>query len=259
MSEESNYPTPRIPAEARRLLTMAGLPLVDGFFLAFLLTGLWQEPGQALAFGLTAFSGAACFVAAMQLPGTWRQRLGWVIGVYALIGLAALLIAAAQPFFASILPENLHLFTGLFLIGLGLWISEVPSLRRVAGWLGFEAAVKVMVAASLIHGALRGPVWQLSLNPAVLGPLALAVAAGFALSALGMLLGLALSRATDQRPLNWGAGISLVLMGLKVLGVPAPSSLVIAPLAVGCLATVALAIQQVPGRWPPISSEQPQS
>lgn len=257
MNEESNYPTPRIPIEARRLLTMAGLPLIDGFFLAFLLTGLWQKPGQALAFGLTAFSGAACFVAAMQLPGSFRQRLGWVTGVYALIGLGALAVSTAQPFFASILPENLQLFTGLFLLGLGLWISGVGGLRRVASWMGFEAAVKVMIAASLINGVLQGPVWRLSLDPALMGPLALAVAAGFALTAVGMLLGLALSRAADQRPLNWGAGISLTLMGLSVLGVTVPSSLVIAPLAVGCLVTVALAIQQAQSRDRRIATGQP--
>jgi len=258
MDEDSNYRPPRTPIEARRLLTLAGLPLIDGFFLSFLLTGLWQEPGQALALGLVAFSGAGCFIAAMQLPGSFRQRLGWVTGVYVLIGLGALAISTAQPFFASILPENLHLFTGVFLLGLGLWLSGVGGLRKIASGIGFDAAVKVMIAASLVNGVIRGPVWRLSWDPALLGPVALAVAAGYSLTTVGTLLGLALSRAADQRPLNWGAAISLTLMGLSVLGVAVSSSLVIAPLVIGCLVTVTLAIQQAQSHSLPVSTSQPE-
>ncbi len=60
------------------LLIAAGLPLLDGFFLSFLATGLWEQTAQSVAFGLNAFSGAACVVTAMKLSGSLHRRLSTV-------------------------------------------------------------------------------------------------------------------------------------------------------------------------------------
>lgn len=234
---------PTLSPEAGTLLTLAGLPLIDGFFLAFLGTGLWHDLGQAAAFGLTAFSGAGCVVAAAQLRGSLGRRLGQVLLVYALVGAGAFSVAALQPIFQSLLPANLALFTGVFLIGLGLWISGLSRARRIAAWLGFQAAVKVMLAASLLHGLLGGIDWRLSLSPDVLAPLAVALGTGLALTLGGIGLGWLRDRLADPRPLNWGAGASLLLMGLTVLGWPVPTSAVLAPLAAGCLWSAGAALR----------------
>jgi len=155
--------------------------------------------------------------------------------VYVIVAAGAVAISMARPVFQALLPPNLHLFTATFLVGLGLWISGVPFLSRVANWMGFQAAVKAMVAASLIHGLTTGIPWRFSLTPELWLPLAIAVGAGVSLSMMGMVLGLLLNRAADQRPLNMGAGISLTAMGLSILGVNIPSLWVMIPLAVGCL------------------------
>lgn len=237
---------PVFSPEAINLLTLAGLPLIDGFFLAFLGTGLWRNLGQAVAFGLTAFSGAGCVVAAMQLRGSLAQRLRQALAIYALVGAGAMTVAALQPVFQSLLPANLALFTGIFLIGLGLWISDLRIARRIASWIGFQAAVKVVLAASLIHGLSAGIDWRVSLTPELLAPVAVALVSGLALTLGGIGLSLLRDRLVDPRPLNWGAGASLLLMGLTVLGWPAPTTFVLAPLIAGCLWTCGTAVR---GAW----------
>ena len=89
----------------RRLLVMASLPVLDGFFISFLATGLWQDPGQALAFGLTAFSGGACVVAAMRLEGSLRERFVKALAVY---GLLAVLVLVAVHQRLSRGPRPIH-------------------------------------------------------------------------------------------------------------------------------------------------------
>jgi hypothetical protein len=242
---------PALPEDARPLLTLAGLPLIDGFFLAFLGAGLWRDLGHAAAFGLTAFSGAGCVVAASQLRGSLGQRIGQVLAVYALVGAGAVIVTALQPIFQSLLPANLALFTGVFLIGLGLWISGLRRARQVASWIGFQAAVKVMLVASLIHGLLGGIDWRVSLSPEVLAPLALALGAGLTLTLGGIGLSVLRDRVADPRPLNWGAGASLLLMGLTVLGWPIPTLAVLAPLGAGCLWSVGAGFRRGAPDQPP--------
>jgi|GEM_PF-2372318 len=242
--EDSNYHYLTLSREGMHLLMLAGLPLIDGFYLAFLATDLWQDPWRALTFGLTAFSGAGCVSTSVQLPGSFWARIAQVVEVYIVVGVGALVVGAARPFFADLLPINLYLFTGVFLVGLGFWITEVPILRRVALWMGFEAAVKAMIAASVVHGMINGVTWRFSLDPKLLPALAWALGAGFALTTGGAAIGVLLGKTTDQRYLKLGAGTSLVLMGLSVLGVAVPSVYVLAPLVIGCLASVTMMIQQ---------------
>lgn len=221
--------------ETQRLLTLAALPLIDGFFLVFLTTGLWEEPWQAVVFGLTAFSGAGCFAAATQLTGTLKYRVKQVVMVYSLVVIGALFVSLTQPIFESLLPSNVHLFTAVFLIGLGLYLSGVRVMRKVAKFLGFEAAVKVMIAASLIQGLFHGVDLRLSLDITRLPAISITVFAGFLLTLAGMVFGLVTRHTSDQRPLNLGAGTSLVLMGLNLLGMGLSPGLVIAPLAAGSM------------------------
>lgn len=218
----------------QRLLVMAMLPVIDGYFISFLSTGLWRDMGQALAFGMTAFSGGACVAAAMLLPGSLRARLLQVLGIYAGLAVLILVATAFQPVLAQIIPANLSLFTSVFLIGLGLYTTGVPLLKRVGAWTGFEAAVKVILVATLIRAVTSpGMSWQPALDSSRLGALAVAWAGGLGLTLSGVLLGYLVKAVNDKRPLDWGAGISLVLMGLRLLGLMLPGWLVLTPLVVG--------------------------
>lgn len=218
-----------------RLLTLAALPLIDGFFLVFLSTDMWQEPWQAIAFGFTALSGAGCFATATRLSGSWVRRLTKVVIVYILVATGAICISLAQPIFESLLPANIHLFTAVFLIGLGLDMSGVGALARIAKVLGYRGIVMAVITASILQGAINGVDLQISPDITALPTICLMVLSGFILSFSGMVLGVFTQNAGNRLPLNLGAGTSLILMGLNVLGFDIPAIWVVAPLACGCL------------------------
>lgn len=234
-TEEPHYPWWRLSDELKKLLIMAGLPLLDGFFLSFLATDMWRDAWRSAAFGLTAFSGAGCVIAAMRLKGGIMLRAIQVLLVYSIVGIGAFLISLARPFFINLLPANLYLFTGIFLIGLGLWMTDMKFLRKVAVWMGFEAAVKVMIISSLIHGFINGTKFAVAPDSNLWAPILIAVGVGLGLSMGGMLFGLVLNKIADQKPMNLGAGLSLLLMGISVLGLNIPSIWVIVPLIGGCI------------------------
>lgn len=223
------------------LLIAAGLPLVDGFYLTFLATGLWRQPAQAAAFGLSAFSGAACVVTAMQLTGSLRQRLAGVVAIYGLLAVGATVILAGRPLFESLLPPNLNLFTAVFLIGLALTVSGEVVLRRYAGYTGWMSAIKVMVLGSILNGFIHGINWRFVPDVTPLPAVLLAVGAGFGLTLVGVLLGYLLGQSGKAalRPLRLGATVSLLALALNVLGMGIPSPLVLVPLLVGTIWTVA--------------------
>jgi hypothetical protein len=217
------------------LLIAAGLPLLDGFFLSFLATGLWEQVAQSVAFGLNAFSGAACVVTAMKLSGSLHRRLSTVAFIYLLLGIAAVLIAVARPFFESLLPPNLNLFTAIFLIGLALQVSGEARLQRYAGYLGWMAAVKVMIVASVLQGMIYGFNWSFVPDLLPLPSVVLSVLAGFGLTTVGVLLGYFVGHAGDDvlRPLRLSATVSLLGLGLNVLGLGIAPGVILAPLLAG--------------------------
>jgi hypothetical protein len=244
MSGESNH-REHLGPEFWNLCMLSALPLLDGYFLAFLTSDLWKDWRNALAFGLTAFSGGGCVYVAMNLRGTVKQRIAQVVSVYIGLALGALMVSLARPFFESFLPDNVHLFTAMLLLGLGLCISGVPWLRRIAQWAGLQYAFRLIIFASLCQGLfIKGIKVELSLDWTLLPALAVSVSAGLGLTVVGVVLGLFLAGVADQRLLQIGAGISLALMGFNLLGAGFPSVVVISPLVLGCLWTMAHATTQ---------------
>lgn len=121
--------------------------------------------GNAFAFGLTTLSGTGCVILAIKIKGSLWKRCKEVLVVYTIIGIGMLLEACAQPLFITMLPDNLYLFTGIFLIGLGFWLSGVQRLQNIATRVGFQAAINVMIVASIIHGLIPGISWNISPGP----------------------------------------------------------------------------------------------
>ncbi len=141
----------------------------------------------------------------------------------------------ARPFFESLLPPNLNLFTAIFLIGLALQVSGEARLQRYAGYLGWMAAVKVMIVTSLLQGLIYGFNWYFAPDIAPLPAVAISMLAGFGLTTIGVLLGYFIGHAEDNllRPLRLSATVSLLGLGLNVLGLGVAPGIVLAPLMVG--------------------------
>jgi hypothetical protein len=223
--------------EPRNLLALVTLPLRDGFFLTNFASGLGNDLSNALAFGSIAFSGPACIIAAMQLKGSALQRISVLSLIYIVVGVVAFAESMAQPVFASFLPPNLHLFSGVFLLGLALWTSGIPILRRIAGWLGFEAISKTMVAIGLIFALRNGLGWGCSFDFRYLPNLLMALGTGYLFSLVaGIGSGLMADKVKNQHPLRWSGSVSLFLTSLNVLGIAnIPTIWVVTPLSAGCL------------------------
>lgn len=252
--EVSGYSRRQIlTADVAKLATLAGLPLIDGYYLGFLASDAWQDYVKAATFGLTAFSGAGCLIVATQLQGSPLKRVTKLVLVYLLIGLAAFGISLARSLFTSLIPQMLLTpFTSIFLIGLGFSLSGIPMLRRIAEGFGFQSTMRLMLLWPLFADRLAGSAvsYTLDVDPTLVPALLIALAAGFALSLSGVYLGLLSQRLCNQQPLNLGAGVSLCGMGLALAGVPIPSPVVLLPLGVGLLSSLLLSFRHRPSTTP---------
>src|SRR5947208_1307333 len=77
--------------DLKNLLALAGLPLLDGFFMVSAGSQFWLDPFYALSFGFTALSGAGCVSAAMVLKQSLRVKIVQVLVIYACILLGCFL------------------------------------------------------------------------------------------------------------------------------------------------------------------------
>ncbi len=218
----------------KTLLALAGLPLLDGFFIVSAGSQLWLDPFFAVSFGVTALSGAGCVGAAMALKQSLRAKVAQVLLVYALVLLGCVLEVLTLPILCSAIPDYLFFLTALFLFGLGMCYSGFTFLQKCNGWFGFTFACKFMLVLSAFNGLthLKGIEWALSLDLKAEFMVLLAVGAGLVLTlGIGVLLG-SLVELKYRSLFERGTAVSLCLMGLKVLGVDIWSVAILAPVLV---------------------------
>ena len=228
-----------IGSRRQTLLHMSGLPIIDGFYVACIGSGLFADTGQSVLFGCCAFSGAGCVVAALHLKGGLFERLLDVLRVYLVIAVAAIGVATAEPMIRVMVPDQLYLLTAMFLIALGMFSSGIKILVRVGKFIGVSVLVRcmlVLIAANSLATSCD-LIFKVSFEPALLRNVGIAVVCGWLLSSIGAFVGILIESLDnfDRRPLDIGGGISLVLMGLKVLGYLLPGWVIMIPLISGCL------------------------
>lgn len=228
-----------IGSRRQTLLNMSGLPIIDGFFVACIGSGLFADTGQSVLFGCCAFSGAGCVVATLHLKGGLFERLLDVLRVYLVIAVAAIGVAMAEPMIRVMVPDQLHLLTAVFLISLGFLFSGVKMLVRVANFIGVSALVRcmlVLIAANSLTTSCD-LIFKVSFEPVLFRNVGIAVVSGWLLSSTGAVVGIVIESLDnfDRRPLDIGGGISLMFMGLKILGYMLPGWIILVPLVSGCL------------------------
>lgn len=228
-----------IGSRRQTLLQMSGLPIIDGFYVACIGSGLFADTGQSVLFGCCAFSGAGCVVAALHLEGGLFERLVDLLFVYLIVGGAAIGVAMAEPLIAAMVPGQLHLLTAVFLIALGMYLSGIKILVRAAKFMGVSVLVRcmlVLIAANSLTTSCD-LIFKVSFEPVLLRNVGIAVLSGCLLTSIGAVAGILIASLDnfDRRPLDIGGGISLVLMGLKILGYLLPGWVLIIPLVSGCL------------------------
>lgn len=130
------------------------------------------------------------------------------------------------------------LFTGLFLLGIGIRMSGVPALQAMTRRLGLEAATKIMLLLACVQGFSADITWQLHLDVRMIPGLCAALAAGCSLTLAAMALGMMMQSGMQQRALQLGAAITLCAVGIKGLGVDLPQVIVLGPFFCGCVASL---------------------
>ena len=228
-----------IGSRRQTLLHMSGLPIIDGFFVACIGSGLFADTGQSVLFGCCAFSGAGCVVATLHLKGGLFERLLDVLRVYLVIAVSAIGVATAEPMIRVMVPDQLHLLTAVFLISLGFLFSGVKMLVRAANFIGVSALVRcmlVLIAANSLTTSCD-LIFKVRFEPVLFRNVGIAVVSGWLLSSTGAVVGIVIENLDnfDRRPLDIGGGISLMFMGLKILGYLLPGWVILIPLISGCL------------------------
>ena len=112
-------------------------------------------------------------------------------------------------------------------------------LVRVANFIGVSALVRcmcVLIAANSLTTSCD-LIFKVNFNPVLFRNVGLAVLSGWLLSSTGAAVGIIIENLDnfDRKPLDIGGGISLMFMGLKILGYLLPGWVILIPLALGCL------------------------
>src|SRR3989442_5238235 len=188
-----------LPSPVGRLLILAGLPLVDGYFLFYLRSEPFRGMLGAIIFGLTAFSGAGCLAAAISLGGSGRGRLRQISKLYLVIALGAFTIFSQQGLVSSILSRangTWRVASGIFLVGLGFETTEMPPLQAIARWMDFDRIPKHLLLIILVSAVFLSPIpSDHGTDPSTqaaadLSEILLALLVGFVMTLLGALIGM---------------------------------------------------------------------
>ncbi len=210
--------------DARLLALVMGLPLVDGIFVALILSGALDTVVGAVQVGLLIFGGSATVAVILaDMTGTPREQAGVVL----LVGIPLIALAAIQAALAPAIESVLDI--AIFERFAALVIMAVAAKTASATIGDYLPSSAVIIALGLVA----------SLDPsgaefAVLHDTGLVVnATAAAVVAVTFALALALSgpylRAyVDLDRFRFGSAVALGLLPLAVLGMPFGN----APLAV---------------------------
>jgi hypothetical protein len=218
----------------KNLVSLAGLPLLDGFFIVSAGSKLWLDPFYVVSFGFTALSGAGCIGTVMALKQSLKSKILLVLLLYGFILFGCFLEILTLPILRSVIPSYLFYLTAVFLFGLSMVYSGITFLQKCNGLFGFTFACKFMLIFSTFNALFHFNEieWGLSLDFQAELMVLLAVGAGLCLTlGVGVLLG-SLVELKYRSLFERGSAISLWLMGLKVLGVDIWSLAILSPVLI---------------------------
>lgn len=175
-----------VGGDTRLLALVMGLPLIDGIFVALIVSGALNSPLAAVQIGLLIFGGSAMLAVILaEMSGTPREQVAIVL----LVGVPLIAIAAVQAALAPTIESVLHIDTferfaalvilaiaaktasatiGEYLpgpgviIGLGLLASLDPAGAEVAilsnqAWFWYAILSSVVGVSFALAVALAGP------------------------------------------------------------------------------------------------------
>lgn len=122
----------RLDEGSRQLLTVAGLPLVDGVFATLLISGSITGISSILSFALTIFAGAGSLAVLFSQSDSRKDARRMVYNVTPYLFSGALIVALLAPVFNEVFAVSmLQYVAGAALLLIALKLAEVEFADRV--------------------------------------------------------------------------------------------------------------------------------
>lgn len=122
----------RLDESSRQLLTVAGLPLVDGVFATLLISGSITGLSSVLSFALTIFAGAGSLAVLFSQSENRKDARRIVYSITPYLFSGALAVALLAPVFNQIFAvSTLQYVAGATLMLIALKLAEVDLADRI--------------------------------------------------------------------------------------------------------------------------------
>lgn len=205
------------------LLRVLTLPLIDGYFLAMVLSGSLRHWSGAVLIGLVAFSGAGVF-STVALLKTKPSHSLTIIKAYGLLLPIAWGVGMLASAFKTMEFHHQNIFASLILLSAAMQYLPIPQLRRIRHKYSPATIMGVLLGAMLIDGIRTGNFFHMHVifSGAVWASTSVAVLVGMLMTLLFTGLGNLLHIAWDEPVTRTGFGIIgsaiLILVAIKMLG-----------------------------------------
>lgn len=122
----------KLDESSRQLLTVAGLPLVDGVFATLLVSGSISGISSILSFALTVFAGAGSLAILFSESENRRDARRMVYSVTPYLFSGALLVALLAPVFNQVFAvSRLQYVAGAVLMLIALKLARVELVENI--------------------------------------------------------------------------------------------------------------------------------
>lgn len=211
--------------DARKLIFILCLPLVDGVFATLLVTGAVETFSDVVAVALTIFTGAGALAVLYSCSETRKEATRTVLQTAPYLVIGAVLISLVAPIYEQLFfIERLRYAAGLALFAIAVKMGGV----EVGEWLSVPAILMTGMVLSV-----RNP-GSVALSLEYVAP-----ATGTALVALSALL-IASRLDTSSLDLNYirkGGALVLTSIALSMYGFSIPSEAGLAVFALSVFAS----------------------
>lgn len=222
----------RVGRSTRLLATVMGLPLLDGIFIALLVTGALDSPLAVLEAGLLIFGGSA--TVAVILAESESDRRSQLVAIAA-IGALLVPVAVAEAALATSLTSIIDF--AIFQRFAGVVILAIAAKTASAAIGRLLPAPGVIIGLGLLASVdLTAPTMRISTDPLLMLTAAAAAGVGVIFAMGVAAFAPQLRHHVDLERFRFGSAVALGMLALDVVGI-IPTD---APVALGVLIVTAL-------------------
>ena len=222
----------RVGRSTRLLATVMGLPLLDGIFIALLVTGALDSPLAVVEAGLLIFGGSATVAVILaESDASRRDQLVAIVAIGALLIPVAVVEAALATSLTSIIDFGIfQRFAGVVILAIAAKTASAAIGQHL------PAPVLIIGLGLLASVDLTAPSVVISTDPMLMLTAAAAAAVGVVFALGVAAFAPQLRYHVDLERFRFGSAIALGMLALDVVGI-LPTE---APVALGVLVVTAL-------------------